>query len=141
MTVSGERATTSPRAASTYSGRTCSASACASATRDGSNDELDDAAAVAQVDEDEVAVVAAARDPAGEADLAADVGGAQLAGIGVAQHQASFPRRAASSAARPAAASVLFPAAVHGAQADEAGAELVETEQHRAAWRRCGRPA
>ena len=36
LTVSGERATTSPRAASTYSGRTCSASACASATRDGS---------------------------------------------------------------------------------------------------------
>src|SRR5450759_2588924 len=34
LTVSGDRATTSPRAASTYSGRACSAIACASATRD-----------------------------------------------------------------------------------------------------------
>ena len=36
-------------------------------------DELDDARAVAQVDEDQAAVVAAAVDPAGDADLAADV--------------------------------------------------------------------
>src|SRR5664280_3737743 len=37
LTVSGERATTTPRAAITYSGRTCSAAACASGASDGSN--------------------------------------------------------------------------------------------------------
>ena len=43
-------------------------------------DELNEARTVAQVDEDEVAVVAPASHPAGEAHLAADVGEAQLAG-------------------------------------------------------------
>ena len=41
--------------------------------------DLDDAALVAQVDEDEPAEVAAPRDPAGERDLAADVVGTQRA--------------------------------------------------------------
>ena len=58
-------------------------------------------AAVAQVDEDQPAVVAAAVDPAGDADLAAGVGGAQIAGPGVAEpvglrwlpHPMCLPRR------------------------------------------------
>jgi hypothetical protein len=47
-------------------------------------DELDDAGAVAQVDEDKSAVVAAPVDPARDADGRADVAGAQLAAPGVA---------------------------------------------------------
>ena len=43
-------------------------------------DELYEARTVAQVDEDQIAVVAPAGHPAGEAHLAADVGEAQLAG-------------------------------------------------------------
>ncbi len=42
-------------------------------------DHLRQPIAIAQVDEDELAVVAAARDPAGEHDALADVGGGQLA--------------------------------------------------------------
>ena len=49
-------------------------------------DELHETGAVAQVDEDEVAVVAPARHPAGDAYLAAHVGDAQLAGQRVAHH-------------------------------------------------------
>ena len=43
----------------------------------GVDHDLDDAALVAQVDEDEPAEVAAPRDPARERDLAADVVGAR----------------------------------------------------------------
>jgi hypothetical protein len=46
--------------------------------------ELQDAALVAQVDEDQPAVVAAARDPAGERDGAALVLRAQRAAVDVA---------------------------------------------------------
>ncbi len=92
--------------------------------------ELDHAAAVAEVDEDEIAVVAPARDPAGETHLATDVGGAQLPRIGVAKHQEPFPRRAASPSRQAGGGEVLFPAAVHGAQAHEVGADLVEAEKH-----------
>src|SRR5207248_1475031 len=52
--------------------------------RIGVEDELDEPAAVAQVDEDQVAVVAAAVDPAGEADVALRVAAAQVAAPGVA---------------------------------------------------------
>ena len=48
-------------------------------------DELHEARAVAQVDEDQPAVVAAAVDPAGHADLVADAGGVEGAGPGVAE--------------------------------------------------------
>ena len=48
--------------------------------------ELHETAAVAQVDEDEVAVVAPPRDPAGERHHASDIGAAQRAGSGVATH-------------------------------------------------------
>ena len=51
----------------------------------GVEDELDDPGAVAQVDEDQPAVVAAAMHPAGDADGRVDVAGAQLAGPGVAE--------------------------------------------------------
>ena len=52
---------------------------CASFDDVGIEDDLRDAVAVAQVDEDAAAVVAAARDPAEEHDLFADVGRAQVA--------------------------------------------------------------
>ena len=52
-------------------------------------DELHEAGAVAQVDEDEVAVVAPASHPAGEPHLATHVGGTQLAGQRGAHH--AFP--------------------------------------------------
>ena len=64
------------------------------------DDELHDAAAVAQVDEDQLAVVAPVRDPAGELDLATDVVAAQLAGIAVAQAHASASSAAARGARR-----------------------------------------
>src|SRR6185437_6695999 len=50
----------------------------------GMEDELDDPGAVAQVDEDQPAVVAAAVDPAGDADLLPHARGVELAGPGVA---------------------------------------------------------
>ncbi len=50
----------------------------------GVEDELDDAGAVAQVDEDQAAVVAAAVNPAGDADLGADPVGQHLAAPRVA---------------------------------------------------------
>ena len=45
----------------------------------GVEDDLGEPVAVAQVDEDDVAVIAPARDPAEEDDLLADVGRAQIA--------------------------------------------------------------
>ena len=50
----------------------------------GMEDELDDAGAVAQVDEDQPAVVAAAVDPAGDPDLGVDPVAEHLAAPGVA---------------------------------------------------------
>jgi hypothetical protein len=44
----------------------------------GAEDDLGDAAAIAQVDEDAAAVIAAGRDPAHENDFVSDGGGAQL---------------------------------------------------------------
>ena len=49
----------------------------------GVEDELDDAGAVAEVDEDEAAVVAAAMDPAGHAHVLADTSCVELTGPGV----------------------------------------------------------
>ena len=49
------------------------------------HDELHEPRAVAQVDEDQPAVVAAAMDPAGDADLGAAARGGQVAGPGVAE--------------------------------------------------------
>ena len=66
-------------AATTYSGRTCSPLAWPSGVSSLSRTIWRDAGAVAQVEEDEVAVVAAAVDPAHEDDLLAGVGGAQFA--------------------------------------------------------------
>ena len=51
------------------------------------DDDLDDAAGVAQVEEGDAAVVAATRDPAGEGDGLADVLGAQGAGVVRADHE------------------------------------------------------
>jgi hypothetical protein len=65
---SGRRARGPIRRASTYSLRTCSASANISG-RSGIEHHLHQAAAVAQVDEDDAAVVAAAVHPAAKADL------------------------------------------------------------------------
>ena len=56
-------------------------------------DELDDAGAVAQVDEDQPAVVAAAVDPAGDPDLGVDPVGQHLAAPGVAVLVRSQRRR------------------------------------------------
>ena len=50
------------------------------------DDDLDDAAGLAQVDEGDAAVVAAAGHPAGEGDGLADVLGAQGAGVMGADH-------------------------------------------------------
>ena len=47
-------------------------------------DYLDDAAAVAQVDEDEAAVIAARVHPAHDGDVSAGVGGAQVTAVGAA---------------------------------------------------------
>ena len=79
LTLPGSRRTTSPDAEITCSGRSRSAAACASAADSGWNDELHQPGAVAQVDEDQPAVVAAAVDPAGDADGLADARGAELA--------------------------------------------------------------
>ena len=78
LTVSGARATTSPSAWSTNSLRISFASSAASGRTLGVDHELRDPGAVAQVDEDEAAVVAAARGPARERLARADVLGAQL---------------------------------------------------------------
>ena len=83
MTLLSSRRTISPAALSTCSGRSRSASANASGDS-GWNDELDDPGAVAQVDEDDAAVVAAAVDPAGHAHVLAHARGVELAGPGVA---------------------------------------------------------
>ena len=56
------------------------------------DDDLDNAVRVAEVEEDEAAVVAAAVDPAGEAHGAALVGDGQVTGIGVFEHESSLPR-------------------------------------------------
>ena len=81
LTVPSERITTSPlrrqiifraRAPGDFMrGRACSRV----------EDELHDTFAVAQIDKDEAAVVAARRDPSPERDFAAGVGGAQGAAV------------------------------------------------------------
>ena len=82
LTFSGARLTISPSAEMTCSGRRSSATAKASPRR--MDDELHEPGAVAQVDEDQPAVVAAAMDPAGHPHRVADARGAQVAGPGVA---------------------------------------------------------
>jgi hypothetical protein len=52
--------------------------------------QLHEAAAVTQIDENEVAVIASASDPAGELNGTTHMSGPQLAGKSSAQHQASF---------------------------------------------------
>ena len=69
FTFSGARLTTSPSAETTCSGRRSSASANASPDACGWMTSCTMPAAVAQVDEDQPAVVAAAVHPAGDADL------------------------------------------------------------------------
>ena len=84
FTASGARRTTSPRARTTNSERMSCAICAASGRALGVDHELHDARVVAEVDEDEAAVVSAARDPAGHGELLPDVIGADLAGIQVA---------------------------------------------------------
>ena len=71
LTVPSGRGRTLPVNSTTHSGRTVSAILKASRRCLGVERALDDAGAVAYVDEDEPAVVAALADPAGEADLVA----------------------------------------------------------------------
>ena len=68
-----------PTAATTYSGRTCSPFGVAVGREFLVENNLGDAGAVAKVEEDEVAVIAAAVDPAHQDHLFAGVGGAQSA--------------------------------------------------------------
>ncbi len=68
-----------PTAATTYSGRHLLALRVALGRELLVENDLRDAGAVAEVEEDEVAVVAAAVDPAHQNHLLAGVGGAQLA--------------------------------------------------------------
>ena len=83
LTFSGARSTISPSAETTCSERRSSATA--KASPGGMDDELHEPGAVAQVDEDQTAVVAAAMDPAGHPHRVADARGAQVAGPGVAE--------------------------------------------------------
>ena len=71
FTVSGERASTCPRTAITYSARSRSASADERLVV--AHDDLRDAVAIADVDEDERAEVANAMHPAEQHDVLADV--------------------------------------------------------------------
>ncbi len=58
----------------------------------GMKDDLGDAGAVAEIDEDDAAVVAVSVDPAGEADFGADVGFTQdAAGVGAFEGHVGFP--------------------------------------------------
>ena len=77
LTVSGVRRTTSPVTVMTLSGRTAVASANADAPS--IDDALGDAIMVAQIDEQQVAVIALAVHPAGQADFCAGIGEAQSA--------------------------------------------------------------
>ena len=79
LTRPAPRWRTLPVTATTYSGRAASALAWASGGDLLVEDDLGDAGAVAQVEEDEVAVVAAAVDPAHEGDGLAGVGCAEFA--------------------------------------------------------------
>ena len=84
FSLPSSRRTISPCALRACSGRSCWASAWASRRVLGVEDELEDARAVAQVDEDQAAVVAAAVDPARHADALAGARGVELARPGVA---------------------------------------------------------
>ena len=84
LTVSGARRTTVPATAITNSLRRSWAVSAAAGALLGVDDDLDDALLVAEVDEDEPAVVAAGRDPAGEPDPATGVAGPQAAAAEVA---------------------------------------------------------
>ena len=94
------------------------------------DDELHEPGAVAQVDEDQPAVVAAAVDPAGHADLVADARGGQVAGPGVAVavgcrrvlHPQMASRDDAGDRGR-GGVHVLLLAGVHVAQPDAVGAQ------------------
>ena len=77
--ASASRRRTLPTAATTYSGRTCSPFGVAVGRELLVENNLRDAGAVAEVEKDEVAVVAAAVDPAHEDHVLAGVGGAQVA--------------------------------------------------------------
>ena len=105
LTVSGARATTSPSAWRTNSLRISLRELGRLGRALRVDHELRDPGAVAEVDEDEAAVVAAARDPAGERLARADVLLAELAAHEVAPaHPDSLPTtsaRASGSSACP----------------------------------------
>ena len=84
LTVSARRSTTVPLARQHVLGAQLVPELERLARLVGVEDELDEPGAVAQVDEDEPAVVAAAVDPAGDPDLGADAVGQHLAAPGVA---------------------------------------------------------
>ncbi len=79
LMASGARRRTLPTAATTYSGRTMLALRVAFGREFLVEHHLADAGAVAQIEEDQVAVVAAAVDPAHHDNVLAGVGGAQFA--------------------------------------------------------------
>ena len=86
LMVSAVRSATMPSTAITYSARTSSALAVHGGVDVLVEDDLGDAVAVAQVDEDHAAQIAAAMHPAHQKDGLAGVGGAQLAaGVRAAQ--------------------------------------------------------
>ena len=111
----------------------------------GVEDELDQPGAVAQVDEDEPAVVAAAVDPAGDPDVGVDPVGEHLPAPGVAvlvrAQRREAPARSLSAQllrSRPSReVELALLAARHVAELRGA----VVVEDHRAARRRSGRPA
>ena len=84
LTLPGSRRTTSPEAEITCSGRSRSAAAWASGRGLRMEGQLHEPGPVAQVDEDQPAVVAAAVDPARDAHGVADAGGVERAAPRVA---------------------------------------------------------
>ena len=81
LMASLSRSRTLPTAATTYSGRTCSPLSVALRRQLFIEHHLGNAAAVAHIEEDQVAVIAAAVHPAHEHHVFAGVGGAQFAAV------------------------------------------------------------
>ena len=127
-----------PRRATTYSVRTARRRVRLRRLRR-VEDELHEAAAVAQVDEDQAAVVAPAVHPAGEAHLAAHVGGAELAGY-VSRSIRPHPSDGRRPAPGDRGGDVLFSAAAQVLEPHGAVGQFVHRGARRSG-RRCGRPA
>ena len=99
----------------------------------GVEDQLEQAGTVAQVDEDQPAVIAAAVNPAGDTDLAGSVGGAQVAAPAVAvavgsrqMHQAATSRSTRRARSTVSSVPERRSRSTHGLALDdgeEAGAE------------------